>query len=129
MLKSLLGVSRHSRAFRRAMILEFQPLRAYSETQQQQQKTQTFHEKLQSTKSYLKKLQTEDSEESERMLKKVRKWGVLSVFITLASISIAVYDEHFGEKDEGELKKLEKVPPMELEYIPNLSRDIRHTKD
>ena len=84
MLRTTLGSSKHSTAFRRAMAKEISPLRSYSVEQQTQQPIS----RLTTTKKYLKNLQTENSKESEKMLKIFRKAGALSIVAVLGSLGM-----------------------------------------
>ncbi|KAL6453820.1 GOR1 Glyoxylate reductase 1 [Candida maltosa Xu316] len=112
-----LGASKHSSAFRRAMVSELRPLRSYSVEQPSIPKSTS---KLAGTKEYLKKLQTEDTPESENMLKIFRKIGAVSVVVVFASIGIAAYKERAAPTT---------VITEEVIDIPmDLSQDIRYQK-
>ncbi|EER31540.1 conserved hypothetical protein [Candida tropicalis MYA-3404] len=121
MLRTALGSSKHSTAFRRAMAKEISPLRSYSVEQQTQQPIS----RLTTTKKYLKNLQTENSKESEKMLKIFRKAGALSIVAVLGSLGYAVYEQNF--KDSGNTEKI--LNREQLVDMPiDLSQDIRYQK-
>lgn len=118
MLKTALGSSKHSTAFRRAMAKEILPLRSYSVEQQP-------ISKLTSTKKYLKNLRTENSKESEKMLKYFRKAGAISILAVLGSLGYAIYEQNY--KDSGSAEQI--IKKEQLADIPmDLSQDIRYQK-
>ncbi|RCK60881.1 hypothetical protein Cantr_08734 [Candida viswanathii] len=118
MLRTALGPSKHSTAFRRAMAKEFLPLRSYSV--EQAPASSRF-----AVKGYMAKLLTSKSKESENMLKYFRKFGVISVLGVFAAIGYAVYDENFNGDNETE-QVLNKA--QFRDYPMDLSQDIRYQK-
>ncbi|KAI5966478.1 uncharacterized protein KGF55_000787 [Candida pseudojiufengensis] len=135
MLRAILGISKHSRAFRKMMIQELKPLtpqsikinpiiqqtqtRSYSEVNATNKSTSPINQnksKFESSKDYIKKAHIENSKESEQLLKILRKTGAISVVIVFVSIGYAAFSEYSGKPNEVE----------EIEYIPNLSQDIRY---
>ncbi|KAI5953611.1 hypothetical protein KGF54_002983 [Candida jiufengensis] len=134
MLRSILGISKHSRAFRRMMIQELKPIttqsiksniilqqtlqtRSYSEpATTNQTAAQEEKSKYESSKEYIKKAHIENSKESEQVLRIMRKTGAISVLVVFGSIAYAAFSEYQTKPNEVE----------EIEYIPNLSQDIRY---
>ncbi|KGR03495.1 hypothetical protein MEQ_00272 [Candida albicans P87] len=117
MLRTALGASKHSRAFRRAMALELRPLRSYSVEQPPPQPI--TESKFAAVKDYMKKVQTEDTQESEKVLKFFRKMGAISIVAVLASIAYAAYDQSYNGNSQI-------VEEQQLIKLPDLSQDIRY---
>ncbi|KAI5949661.1 GOR1 [Candida margitis] len=123
-LRSLLARSRHSRAFRMMMIHELKPMmpeirtqtRSYSDSNTSES---TSQRRLESTKEFWRKAHIENSKESEKVLKLLRKTGAISILAVLASIAYAAIIEHSNKTEEEE---------QGIEYIPNLKEDIRYRK-
>ncbi|CAX44529.1 conserved hypothetical protein [Candida dubliniensis CD36] len=119
MLRTVLGTSKHSRAFRRAMALELRPLRSYSVEQPPPQPiTET---KFAAVKEYMKRVQTEDTHESEKVLKLFRKMGAISIVVVLASIGYAAYDQSYNGNTQI-------VEEQQVIKLPDLTQDIRYQK-
>lgn len=122
-LRSLLARSRHSRAFRMMMIHELKPMipeirtqtRLYSDANA----TNTSHGRLETTKEFWRKAHIENSKESEKVLKLLRKTGAISILVVFASIAYAAFIEHTNKTEEE---------VQGIEYIPNLKEDIRYRK-
>lgn len=81
--------------------------------------TNTPQSKLETTKEFWRKAHIEDSKESEKVLKLLRKTGAISILVVFASIGYAAYIEHSNKTDDD---------VQMIEYIPNLKEDIRYRK-
>ncbi|CAK9438679.1 uncharacterized protein LODBEIA_P29030 [Lodderomyces beijingensis] len=125
MLKSLFGLSKHSRAFRRMMILELRPkqvahIRNFSETRSAMEQQQAT--KFEAAKRFIKNAHIEESAEANKVLKVMRKAGALSVLVVFASVGYAVFLENFSKPNAALVEEME----GEEEYMPQLSQDIRY---
>ncbi|KAI5967108.1 GOR1 [Candida theae] len=120
--KSLLSRSRHSRAFRMMMLHELKPVTSEIRTQARFYSDSTpTQSKFETTKEFWRKAHIEDSKESEKVLKLLRKTGAISIVVVFASIAYAAIMEHTNKTEEEEDVRA-------IEYIPNLKEDIRHRR-
>lgn len=67
----------------------------------------------------MKKVQTEDTQESEKVLKFFRKMGAISIVAVLASIAYAAYEQSYNGNSQI-------VEEQQLIKLPDLSQDIRY---
>lgn len=81
--------------------------------------TNTPQSKFETTKEFWRKAHIENSKESEKVLKLLRKTGAISILVVFASIGYAAYVEHSHKTDDD---------VQVIEYIPNLKEDIRYRK-
>ncbi|CAD1809925.1 unnamed protein product [Candida parapsilosis] len=120
-LRSFLARSRHSRAFKMMMIHELKPIMPEMRTQTRFYSDPSIqsHSRFETTKEFWRKAHIENSKESEKVLKLLRKTGAISILVVFASIGYAAFIEHTHKTEE-------EAP--EIEYIPNLKEDIRYRK-